>query len=111
MGWVRSFFPEKRHTAPCFQKLDMAMGQKPVIPVNLPISTKIDQNGWCTPQNGTIGFDKRNIFEKLSVLPWLLLVVFVFNLLTCEPFEPRQAHWRQTRKSLDVFVGSKIKPG
>ena len=26
----------------------MAMGQNPVPPVNMPIPTKIDQNGWCT---------------------------------------------------------------
>ena len=24
------------------------MGQKPVLPVNIPIPTKIGQNGWCT---------------------------------------------------------------
>ena len=26
----------------------MAMGQSPVPPVNIPIPTKIDKNGWCT---------------------------------------------------------------
>ena len=26
----------------------LAMGQKPVPPVNIPIPTKIDSNGWCT---------------------------------------------------------------
>ena len=28
--------------------LNMAVGQNPVPPVNIPIPTKIDQNGWCT---------------------------------------------------------------
>ena len=28
--------------------VEMAMGQNPVLPVNIPISTKIDYNGWCT---------------------------------------------------------------
>ena len=38
----------------------MAMGQNPVPPVNIPIPTKIDQNGWCKRrQNGTIGFDQQ----------------------------------------------------
>ena len=27
---------------------EMAMGQKPVPPVNIPIPTKVDHNGWCT---------------------------------------------------------------
>ena len=34
---------------------EMAMGQKPVPPVNIPIPTKIDENGWCTyPKMGPL---------------------------------------------------------
>ena len=31
-----------------FQCPELAMGQKPLPPMNIPIPTKIDQNGWCT---------------------------------------------------------------
>ena len=30
------------------RRCDVAMGQDPVPPVNIPIPTKIDYNGWCT---------------------------------------------------------------
>ena len=33
---------------PSLLNLHMAMGHKPVPPVNIPIPTKIDYNGWCT---------------------------------------------------------------
>ena len=45
LGRIRARAPLKLHV---FDVWHMAMGQKPVPPVNIPIPTKIDLNGWCT---------------------------------------------------------------
>ena len=66
----------------------MAMGQKPVPPVNVPIPTKIDYNGWCTYpkmvplvlkqshilQSPTPEFKAGNLHGRASVTPELAMI-------------------------------------
>ena len=50
MTWMPLRKKVKKNYPREFQRLGVVvlMGQNPVPPVNIPIPSKIDQNGWCT---------------------------------------------------------------
>ena len=88
---------------------DMAMGQIPVPPVNIPIPTKMDENGWCTYpkivplvlthsrmtffQNGPVNVRRFRALARLDGFgrAWLL---FTASISCPTPSSPRSAKRR-----------------